>query len=515
MGFIQDLRDTLKPFLVFASCLVVVSFLFITLYVLYDYKGYLQTHQDLQGQEIEESAHKTEAIIKNVKKVIALAENRIRAANGDTERIRTILKSSDSISPKHILPSFQKFSYTKLSKTPEVITRFGAFPLKTEFLAQDLSISKEMAVTFSGNIIIAKYQVLNDQGKLDGIIEVEINPSDFKAVLGNFTTIELVLGKENSTHEHNPIFSVKAKTPNQLWGYISDHKTHFLIFGFYMLFLICFTMIGAGFLNQYLKKQYQAHIDKLETERANLAAKSDSLNQALANSQRDYSHHQLSCQAHKTFHSGFHNQQKEQASYIARSLTLLEKSFKDSTLQLSDLEYLSLINSMRSSAQVLSRGCLTSLKSESVNLKQVLEEIRLFFAERIQKMSLTLDINCFEDLEFTGDPVFTEFILLNLIGKSIHRVPKEGKVSINVSELDGAVSLEVIDNGFLIAGSTEKLIRKSFDFYVPEDVFGNTCQENGLIYQHSKTTGGLNRTIITIPTIQEEVATHNVVQLFK
>jgi hypothetical protein len=102
-----------------------------------------------------------------------------------------------------------------------------------------------------------------------------------------------------------------------------------------------------------------------------------------------------------------------------------------------------------------------------------------------------------------------------LIGKSIYRVPKNGKVFVRVSQEDGLISFEIQDNGYSLSNVAEKLIKKSFDLLMEDQDLYQLCLENGIMHEHSRTTDSINITKITFSNTSQEIFSDNVVQLFE
>jgi K+-sensing histidine kinase KdpD len=114
-----------------------------------------------------------------------------------------------------------------------------------------------------------------------------------------------------------------------------------------------------------------------------------------------------------------------------------------------------------------------------------------------------------------GDVLLMELLFMNIVGKAIHRVPRNGRISISLTETKNDFCLEVVDNGYTDTSSAEKLIKKSFDLFLSDGNFLHICQENGLNYKHKKETNGLNASCLILPFKEEEVPKNNVVKLFK
>ena len=173
-----------------------------------------------------------------------------------------------------------------------------------------------------------------------------------------------------------------------------------------------------------------------------------------------------------------------------------------------------ILNACIAETDDLSDGLWNSTKKEKVDFKEILCSLQLIFAETIHKFGITIETKiAFEAMPFQGDPLLIQVLLINAIGKPIHRVPKDGNISISLKEIPGFLYLEVRDNGYAGADVTEKIIRKSSDLFMTEEAFHKTCLTNGMRYRYAK-ANGLNVTHLMIPNPEEEISNSNVVQLF-
>ena len=148
-------------------------------------------------------------------------------------------------------------------------------------------------------------------------------------------------------------------------------------------------------------------------------------------------------------------------------------------------------------------------------MKKILEKIQMFFSDKIYKSTISLDVICPPFLFLEGDKFLIEFILLNVVGKSIYRVPKKSSISVVASQIDDKVSLVIQDNGYSLVGTCKNLIKKSFDFLMEEDQFIQLCQENKIFYEHSEPIDSPNMTKITFHQFSKEMAHDNVISLFE
>ncbi len=458
---------------------------------------------------------KTEDIRSDIKRILELTETRILAAQENEEKIQRILNSCESLFSKPSFINVQKFSYTKFSKKPVSITRLGILPLIEPSRIEHVQ-NQKLSLVFGEKSIIGIAQVFNDKGVLDGILEIQIDMEDFKSSLGRYQIISFLSNKDigNFLIQSDP-FPIYTKVPSTFWNYLTHYKSTLFNILLYVMMSSLVMVFVVYYLNRFLQKKYLDKIDLLEKTVVEVKGRSEKLENELINHRKEYKAHQLSCQSYRSFNLNLNDRHRSQVGYLAKSLEIIEKRLKDPSTQLSEFETINFFQSCRRVAQLLAEGALNPTNRETVCLKTILENTELLFAEKILKSNLSFEIACPNELSFEGDTLFMESILINLIGKSIHRVPKNGKVSIQVAENDKTLCLEIKDNGFSLAGTAEKLVKKSFDFLIPEDVFQKRCQENSIICEETKDDGGLNVIRIIIPINQIEVLNNNVVQLFQ
>jgi hypothetical protein len=239
------------------------------------------------------------------------------------------------------------------------------------------------------------------------------------------------------------------------------------------------------------------------------------LKEKLLEYQRVYKSVQTSWESYKKFHTNLLKRRQEQVSYVVRSLNFIDQSLKNPESFFPEGGEIEMVESYLKTAHSLSHGMITSLKKEPISLSNVLEEIQLLFAEKIYKFNITLKISCPENLFFYGDSLFTKLALINLLGKPIYRVPKNGKILVIAKEEAGNIKIEIQDNGYALNKIRENLIKKSFNLFINDTIFQQMCRENGFIYESSKSSQGLTVTKIIIPDVQTENLKSNVIQLFK
>ena len=452
---------------------VCVSFVFILSYAYVDYRGYLKSYLESQAFELKMIQERKEEIVKDFRSLLELTIKRLQTSSNNVQQIQKILNSFDSLSLNANLPNIQKFSYYKLTLTPMLITRFGVIPFSLEHYPTENHISKGIFIHFQGEKIIGKSRVLNENNELVGILEIQL--SDFKSLIGNLTTLSFDRSASEDELIQKEPFALYAKPPDSYGKFMLIHKSYYLIFILYGVLCTLLAIFSLYSMHQYFQKKYEDTMTDLEKSLAQKREEAEKLLHTLENQKQEHQNHQLSYQAMKDFHTQLNGRQKKQALSITRSLDVVRASLDDSAVYLSDKERGELLDSCIINSQLLSNRSLGVLNREQFNVKMSLEYIQLFFAEKLYKSNIILDIACPPTVLFEGDRFLNEFILLNLIGKSIYRVPKNGKVFVRVSQEDGLISFEIQDNGYSLSNVAEKLIKKSFDLLMEDQDLYQLC----------------------------------------
>lgn len=515
MRFTHSFKDIFKPTAAGIGVFSILSTIFIAAYILAEYKGYLSAYQAAQQSELRSLNKKTKAILGNLTKLSQLTSARIIASPANEKRVQHILSFPYHFD--HGLPSIQKFSYDKLSNPQMTITRFGVLPLNPKTLHIEQTNENKTAIAFDRQSLVSRTPVLDDHGRLEGVLKIKIDLSDFQTSLGSSKTITFDPSQISNTQKNQLLqkdpFAVYAKPSDGFRAFTAANQSHYAVFCLYTALTMIFLALCIYVINACIRKTHKNKLEHLEADLSRLTKEKESFKEALFTLQQDYKSHQASCQSYKKFHIRLSKRQKEYAAYMLRSLAVLDKSLKDSSTQLSDIE--EAIKLCLTAAKLLASGLFAKIKNESIDLHDLLEGLQLIFAEKIYKSNVTFKLNCPKNLPFYGDRLFIEFILMNLIGKPIYKVPKDGKISVTVLEQEGSLQLKIRDNGYFLADTTEKLLKKSFDFFMPDDDLHCMCQANGLDYEYSKADNGLNVTRIIIPPFNEDVVSSNVVKLFK
>lgn len=493
------------------SVFIVTFFLFVGIYVFFEYRGYLSSYETAQQSELKAVQQKTETALNTMNDLLGLTVARIGASQGDLKRIQNILVSTSHLAPQEKLPPLLSVTYYIVSKPYKKISRLGIAPL--EHLPPNLSDFKDKEIlVFQDDIINSKSLVFDEHENLKGILEITIMPSDFTAFLGEMKTLSLI--PFSSSSDQSPLllqkepFAIYAKSPNFFWQFVHDHQDRYTIFCWYTLVVFLLFLVCVGFFYLYFQKNYGNTIAKSREE-------IEKLKEKLGLYEQKYKNCWDSFQAYKKIHANLNNQKRDQALHICKALGIVTEGIKGTKLHYSTAQQFELLQSSLKLARFLSEGTITQERKEKIDVEQLLGEISALFAEKIYKANVILDITCPEDLFFYGDPLFTELLFVNIIGKAIYRLAKNGKVSVTIMDQGETLFFELKDKGFPSDGTSEKAFKKSFDLFIPESVLRKMCHENALQYISIRDEDGFNITTIIIPKVPVKNLGDNVIKLFQ
>lgn len=518
LGIIRKYKTILKPLFIGTSCLVAISLLYIAGCIFVEYQQYLQTYQKEQQAELAVVQNNTQKISQKLKEFLQLTGKRIGASHGDQKRTQSILNSSLRLYEPYELPKSQNLSYYKLSKPQGIITRLGIFPLKPDRAASDQFVKADSTIVFHKDVVKGKVSVLNEQGNIDGFLELDILLEDFKTTLGNFQALVFGPIPSSQTKSYHLVkegpFSIYVKNPYPLWQFAFVSKNHYAIFFLYVLLLVFISILCALYFYRYVERSFRDNLENLKTALAkSIDAEEKASQRALVYEQR-YKSHQTSSQSHRKIQEALNTRQQESLLQVHRFLTLLKQSFSHVSPPLSSERQMEIIESCLEAIHLLSNGLVAHIKKEPVKFSALLQEIFSLLAEKIYKANISLECGCSERIIFYGDALFTEVILMNVIGKAVHRVTKNEKIFINVTSQNQFICFNLQDRGFPATNELEHHVKRSFDFVIPEDMLQGMCRDAGMSYTYSRSEDGFNVNEILIPTSSEENSGNNVVQLF-
>ncbi len=463
----------------------------------YDYQSYLSKFRDVQKIESEALKKDIDKGMQNLIDLAGLTSKRILSSGGNLKRISNILDSTYRLSPNIELPAIKKVFYTKLTHPRQIITRFGVIPFDLEKETFNFGSSKITDLFVHEGHLVIKEKVVNSKGNIEGILDIEVEEASFKKLFVKRPTLIFKFVEAG-----NAIFEIKPKPPSNFLDFIEyEIKGHLR----YVL-LTAALMVLFGFMVWHLQRRiwnfYETTIVDLENLKDTLL-----VNQISSESQC------TSSQAHTKLLSSIFARQKNCGNTIYTLLNVITQSLADSTIHLSDKEHEKILKSCVDHGKAIAYGNIENLHKDQIDLNKVINELKLLFAAEIHKNTITLDVKCPNSLYFQGDQLFIQFILINFIGKPIHRAPRFGKVSVIASEKDDSIIIYIQDNGYELSDGTD-MVSNSFEFFITNDKLRQMCGENGIYYEHSKSEDGTTVVEVRIPSSgdKEDLPT-NVVKL--
>lgn len=519
MGVAKLFRKLSKPLLIAAGALAVVMLSCGFLCICFDHQQYVSGYKEVQRQELKEAQQKIATILSNLKQLSELTKALIISSPQNIKQIQEILKSTSLLRSQVELPALQKVVYYKLSSPPAIVTRFGSTSLlKLELIQEVNSSQKEASIAFKDDVVISKSFVFDSQGALQGFLEIKIASSKFKSSLGLFKTLSFdspaSLGKSFSVVQKDPL-AIYSKAPDGLLPFVVHNAAHYGIFLMGMAFSFILLLLFVNIIGKKIHRSYRQEREKLRTSLLEVTSQAAESKKEALNYQKLLKVREISLQAYKKLVSDVFEWQQEQASSIKRSLDIINQELKEQTLQISARERVEILHQCLKAIHLLSNGLILKTKNESVDLKDALEKVRYFFAERVYKFNIDLKISYPNSLFFWGDKLFTEIILLNLVGQSLYRVPRNGEVRLMIEQQSDFLHIEIQDNGYFLVDEVEGFNKQSFVFFMEKEVFQKICRESGLKYQQLAAENGSNVAHLVIPTLVPESSSNNVIQMFK
>jgi hypothetical protein len=526
MRFIKEFKALLKSAWGKMTSFALLSIVFMISYIFFEYKQYISAYQMDQLEEVKSIQHKTKSLLKKVQELANLTSDRIVATEGEPKQIQSILVSAPRLYDPVEIPKIQKLSYYKLSGIPNFITRYERLPLDTQTFLIPQNISNKTSVGFYQDHFISKTPVFKKTNTLEGILEIQIALTELKAFLGtlNFVTLDSLF---SSTIEKAPLlqkepFAIYAKNPKDFWTFFSLNKARYGVFALYFSLCVFCCMLAMANHRRDLQMIYNERIEnqnvKIETLNSailELRKIEEETRNNFLNSEEKRKNHNITYNSYKKVQHDLKSWQQEQSLHICKCLNILTQHHKNPNTELSLKYQLKLLRSCLNSANLIAKGLISKTKSEPIEVITLLEETKSLFAEKIYMSKLNVEIVCSNDLNFLGDRVFTQFILVNFLGRAIHRVPKNGTVTLTSTPKDDGILFELRDKGFVLVNSTEKLIKKSFDFLIGENDFQKICIQNGLKYKYLRDEEDFNHTTIFMPQSSEREFKDNIVDLFR
>ncbi len=483
----SNAQNIWKPLVTGVGGVLGVSAFLLAGCLFYDYQSYLSKFRDVQKIESEALKKDIDKVTQSLVDLATLTRKRILSYGSNVKRISDILDSTYRFSPNTKLPAIKKVFYTKLTHPMQMITRFGVIllDLKTETFNFDSSRVTDLFV--NERHLIIKEKVVNSKGNIEGILGIEVEEASFKKLFSKRPTLIFKLVETG-----NSIFEIKQKPPMNFLDFIEYEIKSYLKF----MLLTTALMVLFGFMVWHLQRRtwnfYETTILDLENLKATLLA-----NQVSFESQCK------SNQAQSKFLSSILTRQKNCGNAIHTLLNVIIQSLADSSIHLSDKEHEKILKSCVERGKVIADGNIENLHKDEIDLNKIINELKLLFAAEIHKNAITLDVKCPNRLQFQGDQLFIQFILINFIGKPIHRAPRFGKVSVIAIERDDSIIINIQDKGYELSDGTD-VVNNSFEFFVTDDELRQMCGENGIYYERSKSEEGTTLVEVRIPPFDDK-----------
>lgn len=516
MKLLQDFRFAAVPLLLGAGAFLLTFCVFITVYSRFEHQSYLSSYRITQQKELEVLRSKATGVVQKIDELLRLTSNRIAASEGDVRRIQNILISAPRLYSLQDLPNIQSVAYHRLSKPYQTISRFGAFPSESP----SLHVSpKGLETSLQKNVILSQTSIFDESDTLQGMLEIKIASSTFKAFLGKQSTLSftpLSSVKESSVRLLAKIpFMIYTKEPSSFLEFAADNKSRYSLFFVYTVLVFLVFVCTIFYLRQIFEKSYGNKLNTLEMSLVKIMGEKDEFKEKFLNLEQKYKSCAVSFQSYKKIHANLNMRNREQAKQLYESLNVMAQWWNSPKNNRSPEQQTKFIRSCLKYANMLSEGLIKSMRHEKVNFKNLLEDIPALFAERIYKSNISVDLTCFDDLFFFGDSLFVGLVLMNVFGKSLYRIPKNGRISITVMEAENMISFKIQDQGFSLVDESEKLFRQAFDLFIPDSTLKAMCYKNGLRYVSFRDGEGLNTTELTLPLYAEEGSGRNVIKLFQ
>ena len=499
------LRSIIKPGVLTITLILIVACIFMSISLYVEYQRYLGTYQVAQTIEINDIKQKEATLVKEFEAVLKLTASRIEAAEDNLERIQKIIASLMYLTVKQISLSFQIVSYHKLSDPECVITRLGVRALEKIFAPSELFPNQK--VTFwKKHFLLGRFPISRN-GSFDGVLEVRIYNPSLTAYFGSLSKIKIFV--------KDGIIRFDKKAAISFWKFVKENERKFSVFGVSTFVMLLILACGFFIASRTARKKYSQQAQDLGEALTLSEQQAVELKGELINNGKTMQSLQVSRQSHFKLVAAIRLRQMQVAKWISQSLDVLKQSKLNPNIYISEQDFFDILHKCQEMVQSLSLGLGKSLEKEDVDLKKIISSTLRLFDEKTHKSNISVEINVPEDIcVIHGDALLVEVLFMNVLGKTIHRVPKNGVVSISLKEDDNNFHLEIIDNGYSNTESADRLIKKSFDLFLSDVNFLDICRENGLSFSSKKETKGLNASFLTLPIHEEEGLKNNVVKLF-
>jgi hypothetical protein len=485
------LGDGLKGDLIRVFCYVGLPFVAYFLYVDWTYNRYLEGYRNTQKQEVQIANEKITETLTKLRTLTEALRMKILATPEDYLSIQVTLKAGQLLSERYAIPTIQNISYYKLSHPQAVITPTLIGSLNKVPQAFHKPVKTLEALTYQNNALVGTLPVLDKNNRLKGIVEVKVPSLDIQKIIGvdDFKTLEFpqLFEVDGTKLIQNKPLEFTYKSPLSYLAYLKSHASYF--------WLLVFAVLLGGplvfFSGRLAKKRvgfvYGSQINQLNTEL-------ESLNT-----------HQSSLELNNSFLRHIIQRSKELAGVIHKVVTHIEPSYGGSNrVLMSEVEKL---------AQALSSGLWPNLQRKPLVLGNILDEVKMHFANQIQKLNLKWNVTGLQNLTIVGDPLFAKIVLLNAIGVPLFSTPKNGALLISVMSKNGFAHIEVRDNRYSLTNTGKRYLKIPLEFFVEAKQLRQLCIQNGVGYESYETKEGEFITKVSFALEPDKIAKGNVISL--
>ncbi|MBX9621902.1 MAG: hypothetical protein K2X28_07785 [Alphaproteobacteria bacterium] len=490
MNSTLHLGDGLRDDLIRVFCYVGLPFIAYFLYVDWTYNRYLEEYRNSQKQEVQTANEKITSTLIELRTLTEALRMKILATPEDSLSIQTTLKAGQLLSQRYAIPTIQNISYYKLSHPQAVITPTLIAPLNKVPRVFRKPAKALEALTYQNNALVGTLPVLDKNKRLKGVIEVKEVPSlDLQKIIGadHFKTLEFpqLFEIDGAKFIQKKPLEFIYKSPLSYLTYLNSYASHF--------WLLVFAVLLGGplvfFSGRIAKKRvgfvYGSQISQLNAEL-------ESLNT-----------HQSSLEVDNSFLRHIIQRSKELAGVIHKVVTHIGASYGGSNkVLMSEVEKL---------AQALSSGLWPNLQRKPLILGDILNEVKMHFANQIQNLNLKWNVTELQDLTIVGDPLFAKIVLLNAIGVPLYSTPKNGALLISVMSKNGFAHIEVRDNRYSLTNAGKQYLKIPLEFFVEAKQLRQLCIQNGVGYESYETKGGGFITKVSFALEPDEIAKGNVI----
>jgi len=267
--------------------------------------------------------------------LLQLTGNRVGTSYDNVKQIQEILSSTPRLYEPHELPKIQSIN------------------------------SNEEAIT--GHML-----VFDNQDKMQGLLKIQVSFSDFKAILGNTSTLSFapLLVSENGKNQllQNEPFALYAKSPYSFWEFIFSVKDRYEIFVLYTVLLLFLFALCWSYLHQRMKVAYRNNFKNLKAKLSKSTLAEEQANERAIIYEQKYKSYKISAQVHRKIQDVLNTRQREQLHHISHSLNIIKQSLTDVGSQLSPKRHMEIIRSCLDLTYLLSKGLIAKTKKEPINL---------------------------------------------------------------------------------------------------------------------------------------------------